>query len=166
MNFDNAHQAVSQATSAIFERWTALVLTIEHQLGGDRQPIHRLHEATVNLAMNGNPRYSVDHLVDYFYNEFDRLETDVEDGSPEQIASLIIQIRDSALQGDFSLASQIVEKVRNGPSNGAAASVPGTNVHNHDEENNDETMEENDEGPPQTVDDDGFTSVTRGGHHR
>lgn len=166
MSFENAHQAVSQATSAIFERWTALVLTIEHQLGGDPQRIHRLHESIVNLAMSSNPQYNVDHLVDHLYIEFDRLETDVEDGSPEQVATLIIQIRDSALRGDFSLASQIVEKVRNDPSSAVAESVLGANVNEHDEEDNDDDMADDDEGPQQTVDDDGFASVSRGGRHR
>lgn len=173
MSFENAHQAISQAVAVIFNRWTALVLTIEHQLGGDPQHMRRLLEATVQLVTSSAPRYGVDELADHFESEFDRLQTDIEDGSPEQVAALIVQVRDAALRGDFSLAATIVEKARAATdhNNAAVTSVPGQAANHDDDDYEDDDGEDEgmDVGPVRQepiVDYDGFTSVNHGGRHR
>lgn len=179
MSFENAEQAVTAAVSAIFERWTALVLTVEHQLAGDPEIIRRMLNTTVKIALSVEPRFTVDDLTDYFYDEFDRMQTDVEDDSPEQVAAHVMHIRDAASRNDFTPAVTVIEKVSAAGHSNAGQSVQGEDAVVHaemDEGDDSDDMGDDDynesgttekptnQGP--VIDADGFTEVRRNRHHR
>lgn len=178
MSFENAEQAVSAAIKAIFGRWTALILTVQHQLAGDPEQLQRMLETTTKIALNTEPRFNIDDLTDYFYDEFDRMQTDVEDGSPEQVAAHIILIRDAAARNDFTPATTVIEKASAAGHPNTSQSVQGeeeTADHmamdesdNDDERNNENVIGITNKQKAQepVVDSDGFTEVRRGGHHR
>lgn len=110
MQFQNATQAVSVALQAIFERWTALRLVTEHQFGGAPYEANQLLESTIAMATDPAKRYSNDDYISMFYTLFERVNTDIEDGSPEEVAALILKVRDAAAVGNFIPAKEIAEK--------------------------------------------------------
>lgn len=102
--FQSPAQAVAETTRVLFDRWTALNLTVDHLLGGDRRVVQRMMQTTVALSMSVQPVYTARHLCAYFHEEFDRMQADIEDGSPEQLSVEIINVRDAALRGDYAPA--------------------------------------------------------------
>lgn len=177
MSFQSAEQAVYQAVSAIFQRWTALILTVEHQLGGDPKPIQRMLETTVSLATCSSPRYNARQIANYFDEEFDRMQTDVDDGSPLEVATTIINIRNAAAQGDYGPALKLVQQnQQSSSSNAAAQSVRGIDQEiapqddgNAQGEDADDSMQDEPDAPKHhqpMVDENGFMEVSKGGRHR
>lgn len=165
MQFDDAQQAISQAITSIFGRWTALRLVIEHQMGGNEAPAIELVNIAVAMATNRSEQHDVDDFVDLFHEAFDRMQADVDDGSPEEIAALVVRIRDAAVKGDYGPAREVSlkEKLSSQTShrsiNGGEAVAHGC------------SREGKCCGPPEptresVVDDDGFTEVSSGGRHR
>lgn len=170
--FQSPEDALRQAVTTLFQHWTALILTVEHQLGGDAKPVHRMVETTIDLAVSAAPRYSSRHLASYFHDEFDRMNTDVDDGSPEQIAHAIINIRDALARSDYRPVTQLLEKHSNSnPSNVVAESIKGLDKANEGDDAMDEgnrTQEEHEKAKEKqqpVVDDDGFMTINKGGRH-
>lgn len=184
VTFTNAIDALTQATSAIFSKWTALLLTVDHQLGGDYGRVRQMLQATVELALSTNPKCKYDDLVDFFYDEFDRMDTDVEDDSPEQVASHVIRIRDALANGDYNPAAEAVQQLASTPTSHVSQSVTrsghGDEADDDDDGGDDggdgEVTNDSDGPCPGTqtqpvrneliVDADGFTEVSRRGRHR
>lgn len=119
--FHSPAHAVAETIRALFDRWTALNLTVDHLLGGDPRPVHRMFQTTVALSMSVQPVYTARHLCDYFHEEFDRMQADIEDGSPEQLSAEIIKVRDAALRGDYAPALRHVTSYRQQQQKRAAA---------------------------------------------
>ncbi|PXF43555.1 hypothetical protein BWQ96_06667 [Gracilariopsis chorda] len=165
MQFESAQQAVSTAIRSIFDRWTALKLVIEHQMGGNPDPAIELMNIAVAMATNPSERHDEDDFIDLFYEAFNRMQADIEDGSPEEIAALVVRIRDAAARGDYTPASEASLKEQ--PSSQAFhRSVSGGEAVVHECE-----REKTPCRPPQPrqesiADDDGFTEVKSGGRHR
>lgn len=160
-------EAVVLAIRAIFERWTALRLTIEHQYGGSSDKANELVNTTIAMATNGPKQYSQDDFEDFFYSEFDRMAADIEDGSVEEVSSIIVRVRDAALSGNIQPAKEVLEKA------GVAYDAYRASV-NGDNKEEDEGGHENQEGnsrprrePQQPViDEDGFVQVQSRRKHR
>lgn len=174
VTFSDETDALTQATSAIFSKWTALILTVDHQLGGDPQRVRQMLQATVQIAMSTNPKHTYGDLVDFFYDQFDLMETDVEDDSPEQVASHIIRIRDALRNGDYNPATETVQQLASTPPSHVSRSVTNSRVNDEHEDDDMNVTQINTrtEAPVQSapsepnVDADGFTEVTRSGRHR
>lgn len=174
VTFSDETDALTQATSAIFSKWTALILTVEHQLGGDPERVRQMLQATVQLAMATNSKHAYDELVDFFYDQFDRMETDVEDDSPEQVASHVIRIRDALRKGDYNPATETVQQLASTSSSHVSRSVTNPRVNDEHEDDDMDVSQTNTRTnvPVQTapseptVDADGFTEVTKSGRHR
>lgn len=178
MQAPNVLQQVAQAIEAIFQSWTALQLTIEHQLGGDQAQARQFLESTLAIVTSSSPRCTKDSLIDYFYSQFDRLDTDIEDGSPEQVAHQIILVRDAALNGDLAPAAQVIQAANNQPSdNTLSSSISGGEAfaccgrddcghdiqHDHDRSDVNDDMDDHQHTAHAPlvpiVDEDGFTEV-------
>lgn len=164
MQFQNATHAVAIAIRSIFDRWTALVLVVEHQLGGSKTEVNQLLDTTVAMATSPSKRHDIDDYINLFYATFNRLNTDIEDGSPEEVADLILQVRDAAARGDFAPAAQVAQKAGM-TADAFRASVQGREDSDDDDDDPDFVpTAEMEYEPPRTrsepvVDDDGFTEV-------
>lgn len=159
MQFQNASEAVSFAIRSIFERWTALVLTMEHQQGGSSAKARDLLGVTVAMATHPSKRHEEQDYIDMFYAEFDRMHTDIEDGSPEEVAAHILRIRDAASRGNFGPAAEAVGR---GMTAGPAASICGQNSEgNEDHEEEVTVMDVIHQSNGPEMDEDGFVSVRR-----
>ena len=108
--FGSAPEALSAGVRAVFSRWTALRLTAEHQ--GCSRAVESLLNATVSLATDANAP-DEDAYIDMFYNAFDQMQTDVEDGSPEQVASVLVSMRKAIEKGDYGPVRRALEKSGN-----------------------------------------------------
>lgn len=161
VQFTDASQAVSVALRAIFERWTALRLVIEHQFGGAPYEAEQLLQIATAMATNPSKRHSIDDYINLFYSLFERVNTDIEDGSPEEVAALILDVRDAAANGNFAPAADIAQKV------GTSTTAIQTSVegNQHEDEDNEFIERPGPQTRSQTmaraavVDEDGFTQV-------
>lgn len=170
MQFSSAEHAVAVGVQAVFERWTALRLTVENQFGGgaSHSAATDLLATTLAMATSASKRFDFDDYVSLFYETFDRLNTDIEDGSPEEVARVVLRIRDAAARGDFGPASEAAAAVRNS-GDAARRSVRGQDSNNpsDDFDEGDGGGEGHGHGAPSArpgrlapvVDDDGFTVV-------
>lgn len=173
-SFANARDAVESSVRALFTRWMALQLTLDNYPDREKaqQAASTLFERTLVIALSQRPPNQprstmVDELVQLYYAAFDQLSTDIEDGSPEQIADTIIQVREAALRSDFTPATRIAHK----NDTGAQVLDRCVVINNQDgSEDDGEMIDEPAElAPPQqapakpAIDDDGFTAVVRRG---
>lgn len=108
MAFRNADEALQAAVRGALLRWTALSLNIEnhHDYSRAISTAETMATNATNMAARGR---DATELADMFQAAFDSLETDVEDGSVEQVAAVIVRARDAAARGDFSLAQHLGE---------------------------------------------------------
>lgn len=164
MQFQSPQDAVAQATGALFSNWMALQLTVENtDPTRSGQIAQALYDQTVAMATSATKRHDQDDYVQIFYAAFDSMNTDIEDGSPEQVAEKIVAIRDAAAQGNFAPAAELVQKA------GRGAAMRGRSVAGAEAD-----ADAAGAGPagatpapqqppraPAPVDDDGFTSVVR-----
>lgn len=127
MQFNDAKEAISVALRVIFERWTALRLVVEHQFGGAPYEAEKLLEAATAMAIDPAKRHSEDDFVDLFYSTFDRINTDIEDGSPEEVAMHIVSIRNAASEGNFEPAVELAQKAGVSPTAKQSSVEGGTN---------------------------------------
>lgn len=159
-------QVVFGAIKAVFERWTALRLVVEHQLGGSGVEADELLHQTFAMAMNTSKKHDIDDFADLFYYTFEKLQSDIEDGSPEEIAEVVVRIKDAAAKGDLRPA--IAEGTKSGITELAfAASIHGT-ASAGDSVSNLSDMQHvaPARAPSPVVDEDGFTQVqARSRHH-
>lgn len=161
MQFTSPTHAVEVATRFIFERWSALKLTIEHQCGGVPDKARELLDCTVAMATHPQTRHTEDHFIDLFYAMFDSMDTDVEDGSPEQVAVHIVRIRDAAARGDYGPANDVVQQ-----SVTSTASMFAENIRSPEQHDNGGMTADYKRSSPPAVDQDGFTEVRRSRRNR
>lgn len=157
MSFRSAEEALYGAVRGALSRWTALTLTIENHHDHSRatSTAEKMATSAAEMAARGRDATEISRL---FQAAFDSLDTDIEDGSIEQVSALIVRVRDAAARGDFSLAQQLVGPAQQG--NAAHA----RSVVRHEVEvevEGGEQVEQTRAPPP--VDDDGFMTVVRRG---
>lgn len=163
MQFQNPTQAVAIAIRSIFDRWTALVLVVEHQLGGSKTDANQLLDTAVAMATSPSRRHDIDDYINLFYATFDRMNTDIEDGSPEEVANLILKVRDAAARGDFGPAAEVAQNAGM-TAEAFRASVQGREDSDDEDDPDFVPTAEMEYEPPRTrsqpvVDEDGFTQV-------
>lgn len=160
MAFRSADEALQAAVRGALSRWTALSLTIENHHDHSRaiSTAETMATNATQLAARGR---DATEIADLFQAGFDSLDTDIEDGSVEEVAALIVRIRDAAARGDFSLAQQLV-----GPAQQGNASRTRS-VIKHEVEveggTNEQVEQNHQPRAAPAVDDDGFTTVVRKG---
>ena len=104
--FTSVEDALTQSISSIFSKWMALNLTVDNyfDVNRSRQIGQEMLSTAISMALELERVRDIDDFIEYFYNMFDSLDTDIEDGSVEQVARLIVKIRDGIAKGDFSHA--------------------------------------------------------------
>lgn len=156
---------MTQATGALFSNWMALQLTVENQdPTRTGQIAQALYGQTVAMATSATKRHDQDDYTDMFYAAFDSMNTDVEDGSPEEVAAKIVTIRDAVAAGNFAPAAEVVQIAGRGSAMrgrsvaGAEADADGAAAGSGA---GDAAAAPRAPRAPPPVDDDGFTSVVR-----
>jgi hypothetical protein len=100
---------LTQAVRAVYSRWFALRVAAE-QAGREGAAVaDQLLEDTLVL-MHSSVVPSQDDYLELMDYAFDQLQTNVEDGSVEQLAELLVRMRSDADRGDFSIARQQIAK--------------------------------------------------------
>lgn len=165
MTFRSAEEALNAAVRGALSRWTALTLTIENHHDRTRamSTAETMARNATEMAARGR---DATEIADLFQAGFDNLDTDIEDGSVEEVAALIIRVRDAAARGDFSVAQQLVGPMQQGQHASHARSVIKHEVEVEGEEEQGgctsvQVEHQSRAAPP--VDDDGFTTVVRRG---
>mmetsp|Transcript_5075 Transcript_5075/g.7055 ORF Transcript_5075/g.7055 Transcript_5075/m.7055 type:complete len:173 (-) Transcript_5075:37-555(-) len=155
--FETPRQALQAGVESVFKKWTALQLAIEMQFGGDSSEgiAREMFEVCLELLTSGTVPPSEATLENLFYDGFDYLNTDIEDGSPEEVAKLLLRIRELCLAGDFSLSRSLVQSSQT-TSNPATRSIYGGTS----EETYGEPEDEHPQPPDETADvGDGWQTV-------
>ena len=162
-----AEDAIRSGISALFVRWTALRLASENSEGPKpgRQIARELLDATISLALDPKVNHPADTFESLFYDRFDRMSTDVEDGSLEQIAREVCRIRDAAARGDFGPAQEAVirtEKVMGKKlKDSSSIRVEKPHIATPDRSMDKKSSEAHGVSSAGPVDDDGFTLVVK-----
>mmetsp|Transcript_13911 Transcript_13911/g.56051 ORF Transcript_13911/g.56051 Transcript_13911/m.56051 type:complete len:181 (-) Transcript_13911:2928-3470(-) len=125
-DFRTPREALTASLESIFKKWTALQLAVEQQFGGDssEEIAREMFEASLDLLTRGTRPPSQATLENLFYDGFDALNTDLEDDSPEEVAMLLLRVRELCLAHDFSLARSLVQSSKTG-ANSARRSIYG-----------------------------------------
>lgn len=175
MQFEDATQATSVAIRAIFNRWTALSLTITHHFNGATYLMDDMLHDTVAMATHPTKRYDQEAYTSLFYDTFDKMHADIQDGSPEQVANHILRIRDAAAVGNFAPAAEAAQKAGI-TVQAVTSSVSGGEVHvcgnlpsnatgtGHDVDMTAPRVPKS--KPPPVIDEDGFQTVDYGRKRR
>lgn len=171
---------LAQAVRSVFARWTGLQLAVAHGGSADAGALADALLADVTtLATSGVRRADVDDYLVVMDDAFERLGADLEDGSVEDVAALVVRMRDAAVAGDLAPAVAEIEKGNRPGAEGAAGgsrAVDGDGDGVMEEDSSGEEGEDSDVGEeagtggkvvsrkaPQApvTDEDGFTTVTR-----
>lgn len=166
MSFNSPQEALSGAVRGVLLKWTALTLSIEnhHDRARATAAAETMYAQAVELASRGR---DVDEISEMFYSVFDTIDTDIEDGSPEQVASAIIRARDAAAKGDYAPAAALSAPPSNDASRSRSVIKREVEVDAGDDANSGGTSIPIQSQPqrqprvPAPVDDDGFTTVVR-----
>jgi Pre-rRNA-processing protein TSR2 len=108
---ESAADVLARAVRAVFSRWTTLRLAVER--GGVRNAPAVADELLADvcvLATSPRRRAGVDDYLLLMEDAFERLETAVEDGSPQEVAHRIVSMRDAAAAGDMAPARVQIHK--------------------------------------------------------
>lgn len=158
MAFRSVEEALSAAVRGALTRWTALSLTIEnhHDRSRAMATAETMARNATEMAARGR---DATEIADLFQAAFDSLDTDIEDGSVEEVAALIVRVRDAAARGDFSLAQQLAGPAQQGNASHARSVIK----HEVEVEGgaSEQVHEVRQRRAPPPVDDDGFTTVVR-----
>lgn len=163
-----------RAARAVFSRWTALRLAVN--VSGQRSGnaiADELLEDVCALVTSRIKRPEVDDYLVLMEDAFDRLDTNVEDGSLTEVAHILVQIRDAAAHDNLQPAHDQINKapvpaalsaVPQGLSNAISDSCSSNDESDCDERNATEHQMEVDALQPASeslVDEDGFQKVAR-----
>ncbi|KAA8497639.1 hypothetical protein FVE85_5224 [Porphyridium purpureum] len=172
-----AHRQLKRGLSALFARWTALQIALQERFAGSQTEsiVQDMIETTYQLSSGS--RLNQEKLVSMFYDAFDRMNCDLEDGSAEDMASAVAQLRDECHHGRFAYVDDLVAKAQRDRSAILSQNVRSVLEDNDDEDDNDTvggqngdsassvpSMMETDSPTPSRpaapeVDEDGFTLV-------
>uniref|UniRef100_A0A7S0ZFQ2 Pre-rRNA-processing protein TSR2 homolog n=1 Tax=Timspurckia oligopyrenoides TaxID=708627 RepID=A0A7S0ZFQ2_9RHOD len=168
-----ALKELERGVYAAFARWTAVQIAIQERFGGRETEdiIRDLMSECVFAAASERPA-SVEQIADKMYDAFDSMNCDLEDGSPEEMATMILDLRAACLAGDFSKIRELERKAA--LDSNAVMSLCVRDIRNDDDD--DETMDtseasssvrntQNQYQEP-IVDEDGFTVVQPKGRRR
>ena len=88
----------------------ALYLTLDNyfDVSRSRQIGQEMLSTAIFMALELERIRDTDDFTEYFYNIFDSSDTNIEDGSVEQAAQLIVEIRYGVAKGDFAHAVNVL----------------------------------------------------------
>eukprot|EP01132_Coremiostelium_polycephalum_P005261 gene5261-6549_t len=99
-----------QATLRVFKQWTALQLALANEWGGKNtaDKIEEMRQDVIDLFLVGKPVYrdQIESILDECMSQ--DLNTVAEDGSYREVAEIIIQCFNLAMQGQFDQIVQLV----------------------------------------------------------
>lgn len=175
--------AFEEGVAAAFTQWTALCLAVENQWGGPHSvdKANQVIQDVIDWFYDKKEHYADDlelELDDALRQDFN---TECEDGSPREVADVLIRLHNQLLQGDTTLLGQLRSRQASGASASTrqvvdfdGAEIEGSGGSSSDEDDDDE-MDDGGEapaatplGPPQeqrqpkpqpVVDEDGFELV-------
>jgi len=173
-------QAFITSVRAVFYRWTVLRLAVQNGWGpaGDPNTKEENMIAEIIRLFGRGERVYIDEIQDMLEAGLDEyFETIADDGSAKEVGQTIISLYSDISVGNFANAEAIVRAAQS-TQGGAAASMAGKTQLGDDEEDDDEeggddgdeemggmAMEPRPKTEP-TVDEDGFTMVTKKGNRR
>eukprot|EP00434_Breviolum_minutum_P005300 symbB.v1.2.004674.t1/scaffold230.1/size260421/11 len=114
-----------QAIERVFQRWTTLALAMDQGWGGrDSIAKGRLLQGEVVEYLKTASRKrrqpnwqnpgDVEELAHYLYLRIDELfNTETDDGSPQEVASLCLRLLNTCQQGDMSFADEVLQACDN-----------------------------------------------------
>lgn len=152
---------LSGSIRAVLSRWTALRLAVTH---GDARDAAAIADAlladAVALALAPAARAGAEEYLVLFEDTFERLGTDVEDGSFEEVAAALVRLRDAAVAGRLDVLR--AESVKGDGTAVGESLFQGGSTSGSDEESGDyEEMGDVAEKAEPEVDGEGFTVVRR-----
>lgn len=169
-------EAFKEGLGSILRQWTALELAVFHQWGGvsSKEQADSLITELIQLFLSPEKVYKDDItliLEDYLETHF---STICEDGSPEELGELLVEMWRQCLAGDFTLVHNALarEYVRHEVVTRSQGLDNGDIDEDSDNEETAERQEgailetiqeiEEEEEKMPLVDEEGFTSVVRG----
>jgi hypothetical protein len=106
---EDASSVVTRAVRSVYARWFALRIAAE-QFGRAGAPVaNALLDDTLLLVHSARVPTPDDYL-DLMDDAFEQLETNVEDGSMEEVAHMLVRMRAAAEFGDLRIALAQIEK--------------------------------------------------------
>ncbi|KAL6005239.1 hypothetical protein ACLOJK_005801 [Asimina triloba] len=157
--------ALSDGLWLVLSRWTALQMAVQNEWGGrdSRQKLDQLFSDVVSYFRDSKDPYYIDDLEDILEKTMLlSFNTEVEDGSVEEVAEEMMTLHEECLQGHYDS----IEKLRK-LSGGAQAVSQSRQVVNENEDESESSDEESSEmavdEPNQkqpVVADDGWSVVT------
>jgi len=162
--------------------WPALTLAVENHWGGPNSGEKRdWFAGAVSDLLQGTPDADAEYLEEFMLNVLnDEFDVNVEDGSAEEVADNILELRRLTLKGDFKLVDEMMarwqEKQRRGGEKVGMKFVEGDDAEEEvdwdsdgaDQVEDDEDVEMDEapslviapiDKPPLEIDEDGFTKV-------
>eukprot|EP01071_Lankesteria_metandrocarpae_P010794 Lankesteria_metandrocarpae@DN536_c0_g1_i1.p1 len=162
----------------IFSNWTLLRLAVEHGWGGRDGLCKAEGLAEDVISILAHRKVSVhdlaDALTDRLLTEF---STEAEDDSPEEVANILLKLRDSLAEGDLAVAQQVraLNPITSaqciagrGAHDSSSSSSSSESGSSSGESEVQEPEDSHDGGSSQTPvdDDDGWTTVTKTARQR
>ncbi|XP_042040795.1 uncharacterized protein LOC121786262 [Salvia splendens] len=95
----------------VFSRWAALRMAIENGWGG-RDSLHNLQQLGHNLfnfLTQSKDQVYIGDVEDILYEFMDPLNTEIQDGSVEEVAERLMVMREECLEGQFDSIKKLRE---------------------------------------------------------
>ncbi|KAL8047890.1 hypothetical protein ABFX02_07G029200 [Erythranthe guttata] len=94
---------LQEGINLLLSRWTALRMAVENEWGGrgSLQKSKQLGGDIFRLLTQSKEEVSIRHVDDMLYDFMDTLNTDIEDGSIEEISEKLIVMHEECLEGNF-----------------------------------------------------------------
>lgn len=111
-NHPQAVEAFKEGVGSILRQWTALELAVYHQWGGSDSSsrAEALREELIELFLGPDKVYKDDIsllLEEYLECEFNTI---LEDGSPDELGEIIVQMWRECCEGNFTTVTNILAK--------------------------------------------------------
>jgi hypothetical protein len=103
---------LTRAVHAVFSRWFALRIATE-QAGREGAAVADALLQDALLLAHSSLVPTVDDYLELMDDAFEQLHTNVEDGSMEEVANLLLRMRNAAAAGDLGIARRQIEKQQN-----------------------------------------------------
>ncbi|KAL7090553.1 hypothetical protein ACP275_12G048700 [Erythranthe tilingii] len=100
-----------EGINLVLSRWTALRMVIENEWGGrgSLQKSQQLGGDIFRLLTQSKEEVSIRHVDDMLYDFMDTLNTDIEDGSIEEISEKLMVMHEECLEGNFGSITSLRE---------------------------------------------------------
>ena len=173
-------ERVAAAVRVIFGGWTCLKLAVENEWGGDntRGKALQLMQTTILQIANSQAKVHADEVEDFLDQSLvDEFNVEAEDGSPQQVAQLLVTIHREAQNGTSATADELIKRA--GDTRTWVDVAPPRAACNDESSDDDDVVDASDGEDVVSMDDvepagdvvpildeDGFQMVTRSGRSR